>query len=91
MELRKDYEKAVSYYKKALEIQMKTMGDNHSDVAVAFGNISVAYMKMNEFTKAKNFAKKSIDVLKKTLGEDHPTTALAYNILFLDGVRLVGP
>lgn len=44
-----NYEEALEYYKKSLQIKIKVFGDNHSEVAEAFLSIGSTYDKLSEF------------------------------------------
>ena len=55
------------------------MGENHSDIGIAYGNMASVYLKDGDFRKAKEYRLKSIRIFEKSIGEDHPTTAVAYN------------
>ena len=57
-----DYEKALWYYEKGLEIRQKTLPPNHPDLATSYNNIGVVYDNMGEYSKALSFYEKSLEI-----------------------------
>ncbi|CAF3688462.1 unnamed protein product [Adineta steineri] len=74
-----DYEKAISYYEKELEIQQKNLPPNHSLLATSFNNIASMYHKMGKYLKALSFFKNDLAIQEKTLPLNHPRLATSYN------------
>ncbi|CAF1440886.1 unnamed protein product [Adineta steineri] len=74
-----DYERAIWYYKKALEIQEKTLPSNHPDFATSYNNIGSVYDNMGEYPKALSFYEKALKIQQKTLPSYHPDVATSYN------------
>ncbi|CAF0790511.1 unnamed protein product [Adineta steineri] len=80
-----DYEKAIWYYEKALEIEQKTLPSNHPDLAISYNNIGSVYDKMGEYSKALSYHEKALKIRKKTLPTNHPSLAAPYNNIGLMG------
>jgi tetratricopeptide (TPR) repeat protein len=74
-----DYEKAIEYHEKALEIYQKTLPPNHPLLATSYGNIGTVYRNMGDYTKAVSFLQKDIGIREKTLPPDDPSLATSYN------------
>ncbi|CAF3904094.1 unnamed protein product [Adineta steineri] len=74
-----DYEKAIWYYEKALEICQKTLPSNHPSLATSYNNIGSVYSKMGEYSKALSFYEKALEIWQKTLPSNHPDLASSYN------------
>ncbi|CAF2736515.1 unnamed protein product [Rotaria sp. Silwood2] len=74
-----DYEKAIRYYERTLEIEEKTLPPNHPDLAISYGNIGLVYLKMGEYSKALFFYEKTLEIQQKTLPTNHPDLATSYN------------
>ena len=74
-----EYEKAIEFYEKSLEIRRKTLPPNHPDVASSYNNIAVVYCNMGEYSKALSFCEKSLDIDQKTLPPNQPSLATSYN------------
>ncbi|CAF1189899.1 unnamed protein product [Adineta steineri] len=74
-----DYEKAIWYYKKALEIDQKTVRSNHSDLAASYNNTGSVYQSMGEHSKALSFYEKAREIWQKTLPSNDPSLAASYN------------
>ena len=47
-----DYKKAVEYYNNSLSINLKALGKNHPNVAVAHNNLGVLYRAKGDNEKA---------------------------------------
>ena len=60
----KQYENAISFYKKSLEIQLKTDG-NGKDKAGLLDNLGLAYYSIEQYQEAISFYKQSIEVKHK--------------------------
>ncbi len=73
------YSRAVEYYQKALVIELKTQGEDHSDLAVAYNRLGLAFHRNGEYDRALEAYQKAWLVQIKTLGENHPDVATTYN------------
>ena len=60
-----DYEKAIWYYEKALEIRQKTLPPNHPDLATSYNNIGVCMTTWESTRKHFRFTKKHLKFDKK--------------------------
>ena len=76
-----NYNKAIEYYKKALEIRINTLDENHPDVASSYNNLGAAYNGLGDYNKAIYFFEKALEIKINTLGENHPNVASSYNNL----------
>jgi tetratricopeptide (TPR) repeat protein len=74
-----DYEKAIEYYEKGLEIDEKTLPPNHPSLATSYNNIGAVYRNMREYSKALSFLEKGLEIDEKTLSPDDPSLATSYN------------
>ncbi|CAF1178163.1 unnamed protein product, partial [Adineta steineri] len=74
-----DYEKAISYYEKELELQQKNLPPNHFLLATSYNNIASMYHKMGNYSKALSFFKNDLEIQQKTLPLNHPRLATSYN------------
>ena len=74
-----EYKKALSFYKKALIINQKTLGENHPNTANFYMNIGLVYETKGEYSKALNYHEKSLTIKIKILGKEHPSTAVSYS------------
>jgi tetratricopeptide (TPR) repeat protein len=71
-----DYEKAIQYYKKALEIWENTLPPNHPLLATSYNNnIDNVYNQMEEYSKARSFYEKNLEISQKNLSPNHPLLA----------------
>ncbi len=74
-----DYDKALEYHNKALEIFKDVLGENHPDTASSYNNIGIVYDELGDYDKALEFKNKALEIIKAVLGENHPDTAMFYN------------
>ncbi len=76
-----DYEKAIEYYQKALEIEESKLGRDHPDTALSYINLGTAYSNEGDYGKAIENYQKALEITESKLGKDHPDTAASYNNL----------
>ncbi len=74
-----EYENAMEYCRKALNISEKIHGKEHPYTATSYNNIAVIYHKQSKYENALEQHTKALDIRKKILGEEHPDTASSYN------------
>ena len=70
---RGDYDKALEYFKQALEIREKSIGK-----ADSYNNIGIVYNNRGNYDKALEYLKQALDIYEKVLGKEHPDTAASY-------------
>ena len=74
-----DFDKALEYYKKALQICEANSGYNNPDIAMSFDNIGKIYCEQGEYKKALKFIIKALEIRESILGTNHPDTANSYD------------
>gem|GEM_PF-4048806 len=57
---------------RAIELQKRVLGENHSYYSIYLYNLSVMLVNMEEFDDAKGYADKALDLQMKILDESHP-------------------
>ena len=72
------YETAVSYYEKSLELGRQYFGEYHSELATYHNNIGLLYDNIGVYTKALEHYEKSCKIYEKTVSSDDPSLATAY-------------
>ena len=75
------YDKAIEYYEKALKSDLKTLGEDHPNVAIRWNNLGAAWNAKGEYDKAIEYYEKVLKVFILTFGEDHPWVATGWNNL----------
>ena len=73
-----EYDKALEYYFKALEIQKAVLGEKHRDTAVSYNNIGAVYQNLGDYDKALEYHNKALEIRKEVLEEKHSDTAISY-------------
>ena len=69
-----DYEKALEYYEKDLEISERTLGSDHPSTATTYNNMAGVYKEQGEYEKALEYYEKALTVFMAKLGANHPYT-----------------
>ena len=65
----RNFEKAKSYYDKALEIQTKLFDDDHTDIASSYNNLAILCQEQKQNEESEKLYKKALDIYKKFLNE----------------------
>ena len=73
-----EYNKAVEFYQQCLDIELKTLGNQHPSVAISYSNIGEAWDNKGEYGKALEFYQQCLNIELKTLGNQHPSVATSY-------------
>ncbi|CAF4222907.1 unnamed protein product, partial [Rotaria sordida] len=73
------YNEAIKFYQKSLDIEEKTLPPNHPDLATSYNNIGSVYNKMGEYSKALSSHEKSLAINKIAHPPNHPNLATSYN------------
>ena len=74
-----EYEEAVQYYEKSIEIKERTISKNDPGLSVSYHNIASVYNNMGEYSKALGYYEKSIEITKIALPQNHPNLAISYS------------
>ena len=74
-----DYEKAIAFYQKELEIDQKSFLTNPLPSAYTYNNIGAVYDDMKEYSQARLYYEKALEIYEKHLPPDHPDLASAYD------------
>ncbi|CAF3309224.1 unnamed protein product, partial [Rotaria socialis] len=67
-----EYQQAVTFYEKALEINRKTLPEDDASLAPTYTNIGGVYSSMGEYSKALEYYEKDLHITKKALPPTHP-------------------
>jgi tetratricopeptide (TPR) repeat protein len=73
-----DYQKAITFYEKDLEIIQKSLPPNHPRLAMSYNNIGIAYISMGEYSKALSSHEKALEIQQQSLPPNHPALAASY-------------
>ncbi len=78
-DIKGEYDKALEYQKKSLEIASKIFGEQHPAIGVIYANISVIFHKKGDEKKEIEYYKKALEIYTASLGENHYLVALSYH------------
>lgn len=70
----KELQTAISLYEKALAIDLKKYGPNHSKVAEHWERLSSIWFSLDDYAEAVRYLKQLVVFQNSTLGPEHPTT-----------------
>ena len=76
-----NYDKAIEYYEKSLDIGLKKNDLQNSSVENSFNQLGSIYNDKGEFDKAIEYYQKSLTIKLNTFGNQHPNTAISFNNL----------
>jgi tetratricopeptide (TPR) repeat protein len=74
-----EYQEAITFYEKSLEIKEKTLPPNHLNLAPSYNNIGLVYFNMGDYSKAFSSYKKALEIQQRSLPPNHPSLAMSYN------------
>ena len=69
-----EYQAALLFYEKALDIRQKSLPANHPHLATSYSCIGNVYDSMGEYPKALSFFEKALDIWQKSLPANHPSS-----------------
>lgn len=73
---RAEFSEAKSVHERALEIDEKVYGPDHTEVATDVNNLGVVLQDLGDIEGARNNLERSLEIFQHFLGEDHPKTKL---------------
>ncbi|CAF5034600.1 unnamed protein product, partial [Rotaria socialis] len=74
-----EYQQAVKFYEKSLEINRKTLPEDAPSLAPTYGNIGAVYYNMGEYSKALEYYEKAHKIYEISLPPTPPDLATSYN------------
>ena len=77
-----DYDKALEYYGKALEIVESKLGKDHPYTATTYNNIAGVHYAKGDYDKALEYYGKALRILLNTI-KNHPNTISCFQNLAL--------
>ena len=81
LQLRGRFEEAEPLLLRALEIDEKTVGKEHVNIATRLNNLAVLHVARREFCEAEGLFRQSLEIIERCFPKDHPRVALALNNL----------
>ncbi|CAF1128435.1 unnamed protein product [Rotaria sp. Silwood1] len=76
-----EYEEAMSFYQKSLEINKNILPQNHPNLARSYFNMGGLYDTIGNYPAAFSFYEKASDIYRQTLPSDHPGFANVYSTI----------
>ncbi len=75
------YEQAIPFWRKALELGENEFGSNHVTTATLLNKLAVLYDLQGRYADAEPLYKRALAIWEKALGPEHPDVALSLNNL----------
>ena len=66
---------------RVIAIREKTLGPEHSHLAISLGNLALVYYATGEYTRAEPLFERALANDEKALGPEHPDVAVSLNNL----------
>lgn len=73
-----DFNQAIIYQQKALDINERELGLDHPDTMKSYGDLSVFYYRLQHTELALKYVNRALYLLHFTCGLSHPNTAATY-------------
>ena len=77
----KNFDKALEYNLKALNIMEKILGENNPKTAYYYSKVVDTYIYMGKYDDALKYLNKALSIKKAALGEEHPDLGEYYHNL----------
>ncbi len=78
---RSEYELALYWFQKCLQITQAQFGNEHLDVARSLNNVAIAHLRKGQYEEAELLFFQSLKIRQKLLGKEHYEIALSLNNL----------
>lgn len=75
------HEMAEPYYRRAIDIKVKHLGEKHIVVARSLNNLARLYYQLNRFHEAEPLTKRCVEIYLEIFGNRHPDYATALHNL----------
>lgn len=72
-----DYKAAEPYFKKALEIYRKALGDEHPSCASCLNNLGALCKVIRDYKAAESYYHQALEIYKKAMVEERPDYAMS--------------
>ena len=74
-----DFDLALSYFRKTLDIQLVSLPPNHPHVATTYNNIGLLHNRMGQYSRALAFYEQARTLSELTLPRNHPKLATTHD------------
>ncbi|CAF0925921.1 unnamed protein product [Adineta steineri] len=74
-----EYQEALPYFEKALEIKQQSLPSNHPSFAASYNSIGLVNDNMGDYPKALSAHEKALEIRQQSLPPNHPDLAASYN------------
>jgi tetratricopeptide (TPR) repeat protein len=74
-----EYEEAIIFYEKALDIYQKKFPSNHLDLSMLYNSIGTVYLRVGEYSKALSYYEKVLEIRQQSFPRNYPKMAASYS------------
>jgi tetratricopeptide (TPR) repeat protein len=74
-----EYQEAIKFCQKSIEIRQQSLPPNHSDLASAYNNIGMVYDRVSEYSKALSSYEEALKIRQQSLPLNHCDLAISYS------------
>ena len=74
-----NFNTALEYYEKSLDIRLNLYGEQHASVATIYNNIGGVYEILKDYSKALEYYEKALSIKISILGDNSVDVATSYN------------
>ena len=79
--LQKDYEKALKYQEKSLDIKLSLYGELHPSIAISYTNLGRLYLEQNDYDSAISYFQKSLELKLQLYNPTDVHITTSYKVL----------
>ena len=76
---RDEYEKALKYYKEALDLSLTHLSDDDAELVAIYYPTAKTYYRLKRYDEALSYFQKTLNIELKTLPDNAPTIATTYS------------
>ena len=76
-----EFAEAQRYWRRALELRERALGERHQDVGGSLNNLGVVAHALRDFDKAQGYHERALTIWTEAYGDTHPQTSYSLNHL----------
>lgn len=75
------HKEAISFYKKALDLQKKILAPSHTSIGLTYNNLAWQYISLSQYKEALSYSLEALKIQTSVYGEFHPKVADCYDTI----------